>query len=86
MLNKFQNYLNEEFGKVFKMEIKFDPSNTEPHFMNLFRAEIAENLNDLDSFRSLNDIWLKNEKEFEAKVFESHKPYLLDEHQKLFEK
>jgi len=40
-------------------------------------------MNDLDSFRNLNDIWLKNKKEFEAKIFEKHKPYLLDEHEKI---
>ena len=57
MLEEFQKELDEEFGMVFKIEIKLDQTVTEPHFMNLFRAAIAEHMNDLDSFKSLNDKW-----------------------------
>lgn len=46
--------------------------------MNLFRAEITQYLNDLNSFMSLNEIWFKNNKEFETKVFEKHKLYLME--------
>ena len=77
MLEEFQKELDEEIGMVFKIESILDQTVTEPHYMNLFRAAIAEHMNDLDSFKSLNDKWLKNKKEFEAAIFKKHKPYLL---------
>lgn len=70
---------------MLKIDNKLNQKDTEPHFMNLFRAGIAQYLNDFDSFRSLNDVWLNNKIQFEARIFEKHKPYLIDMQKKLYD-